>query len=291
MYTILLNETNELITSVKERIMQRSKLVDNLHFLVDPIYKGLDMTDFTVMMEYLLPISREYKTEILVKSEAMYKDKLEYKLPLDTNITKEHGNVELQLTLIKVELDADGNSTQRVRKTSPTVLTILPISAWSDIVADSALSALDQRLIQTQAMLEAVNDMNMYLNDTKADDIYYDEEGKYIQLTANGNPIGNRVVLNIPSDDKDVCVKLVKIDDDGSLLVSYSDGTVENLGKAVGDVVSGIYIPDVSVDGIMTMTLSKDVGKDSYSWDINPFNDWHEIDGIESESTYTWEEL
>ena len=72
MYTILLNETNELITSVKERIMQRSKLVDNLHFLVEPDYKGIDMSDFTVTMEYILPVSREYKTESLVKSEALY---------------------------------------------------------------------------------------------------------------------------------------------------------------------------------------------------------------------------
>jgi len=44
MYTILLNNDNKLVTSVRERIMQRSKLVDNLHFLVDPAYKELDMS-------------------------------------------------------------------------------------------------------------------------------------------------------------------------------------------------------------------------------------------------------
>lgn len=42
MYTLLLNNNNELITTVKERIMQRSKLVDNLHFLVEPNYKDID---------------------------------------------------------------------------------------------------------------------------------------------------------------------------------------------------------------------------------------------------------
>ena len=108
MYTILLNETNELITSVRERIMQRSKLVDNLHFLVDPIYKGIDMSDFTVMLEYLTPVSREYKTEILVKSDELYKEKLEYKLPFDTALTKEAGDIEVQLTFIKVDMDAEG---------------------------------------------------------------------------------------------------------------------------------------------------------------------------------------
>ena len=67
MYTILVGESNELVTSVKERIMQRSKLVDNLHFLVEPTYKGIDMSGFTAMLEYITPVGREYRTEVLVK--------------------------------------------------------------------------------------------------------------------------------------------------------------------------------------------------------------------------------
>ena len=160
MYTILVNDSNELVTTVKERIMQRSKLVDNLHFLVEPTYKGIDMSDFTVTMEYILPISREYKTEILEKSDELYKEKLEYKLPFDTCLTKEHGKVEVQLTFTRIILDADGRSIQQVRKTSPAVITIVPISAWSDIIADSALTALDQRILQTQAMIEAASELN-----------------------------------------------------------------------------------------------------------------------------------
>ena len=163
MYTILVNETNELITSVRERVMQRSKLVDDLHFLVDPVYKGIDMLDFTVMLEYILPVSKEYKSEILSKSDNLYKEKLEYKLPFDTNLTREAGDVQIQLTFTKLTLNADGKNVQQVRKTSPTVITILPISAWSDIIADSALTALDQRIIQTQAMINQINDVHQYL--------------------------------------------------------------------------------------------------------------------------------
>ena len=195
MYTILVNESNELVTTVKERIMQRSKLVDNLHFLTEPTYKGLDMSEFTVMMEYLLPVSREYKTEILVKSDTLYKSQLEYKLPFDTCLTREAGKVEIQLTFIKVGLDAEGNSTQHVRKTSPATITIVPIAAWSDIVADSALTALDQRLIQVDAMLNAANEFNQYLYETKADNMVYDESTSELQLTSNGQLIGNSVKI------------------------------------------------------------------------------------------------
>lgn len=289
MYTLLLDETNKLTTTIKERIMQRSKLVDDLHFLVDPIYKGHNMSDFTPMLEYILPVSREYKSEILVKSDELYKDRLEYKLPFDTCLTKEAGDIEIQLTFVKVALDSSGKSVQRVRKTSPATITIVPISAWSDIIADGALTALDQRLIQTQAMLEAINDMNQALYETKADNIYYDEAGQYIQLTANGNPIGDKIVLNLA--DNDVCVKYVKVDESGELIVTYSDGKTESAGKVVEDVVSGIYIPDVSKDGMLTMTLSQKVGEPSYTWDIDRSNDWNEIEGVESSTNYFWEEL
>lgn len=203
MYTILLNESNELTTSVRERIMQRSKLVDSLHFLVDPLYKGVNMSDFTVMMEYILPISREYKTEILVKSDELYKNKLEYKLPFDTCLTKEAGKIEVQLTFIKVELDADGKSKQYVRKTSPTTITIVPIAAWSDVIADSALTALDQRLIQVDAAIAAANDMADYLSDTKADNIVFNKATKKLQLTANGSAIGDVVDLSEEEVDGD----------------------------------------------------------------------------------------
>ena len=49
MFTFLIGEDNTLTASVVERIMERSKLVDNLHFLADPTYKGVDMSDYTVM--------------------------------------------------------------------------------------------------------------------------------------------------------------------------------------------------------------------------------------------------
>jgi hypothetical protein len=218
MYTLLVNDNNEIITTVKERIMQRSKLVDNLHILANPIYKGHDMSDFTLMMEYVLPVSREYHSEILVKSDELYKDKLEYKLPFDTNLTKEAGKIEIQLTFVKVSLDADGKSKQQVRKTTPAVITITPISAWSDIVADSALTAIDQRLIQTEALIKAASELN-------------------------------------------------------------------------GGSCSGVYIPSYTDDGIITFTLKEDAEEPSYSFDINPLNDWNPIDNIDEDSIYTWEEL
>lgn len=282
MYTILLNETNELTTSVRERIMQRSKLVDSLHFLVDPMYKGIDMSDFTVLMEYLLPVSREYKTEILVKSDALYKEKLEYKLPFDTNLTREAGKVELQLTFIRVELDADGNSIQRVRKTSPTTITILPIAAWSDIIADSALTALDQRLIQVDAAIAAVNEMNDYLSATKADDIVYNEDTNTIQLTANGIPIGHAINYSACG------IKSFEVDEDDNITITLNDGRIIELGQIVG-ASGATFIPHIDENKILTWT--NDGGLENPEpVDLNPFDEWVEDGDVDVESEYEWED-
>ena len=286
MYTILLNESNELITSVKERIMQRSKLVDSLHFLVDPIYKETSMSDFLVTMEYILPISREYKTEILVQSPELYKGKLEYKLPFDTCLTKEHGKIEVQLTFTKVELTPDGDNIQYVRKTSPTTITIVPIAAWSDVIADDALTALDQRIIQTQAMIEAVDEMNWNLDETKADNIIYDESGKYLQLTACGKPIGNKIKINATVTSG---ISEIRIDEDGNLVVLYSDGRQEVVGKT-GSNCAGIYIPSMQED-VLTFTLSDKATDNVISFDIDKSNNWSEVDGAEQSSNYIWREL
>ena len=196
MYTILINDDNTLTTSVRERIMQRSKLVDSLHFLCPPTYKELDMTDFTVTLEYILPVSREYKTEELVKSDELYKEMLEYKLPFDTDLTKEAGEIEVKLTFSKVDLDEDGNNIQYVRKISSTTITIVPIESWCDIIPDKALDAIDQRIIKTDAQIKALLDVNEITRLEKADNLVLDSENKELYLTAEGEQIGDRVKLS-----------------------------------------------------------------------------------------------
>lgn len=193
MYTFLINENNTLTCSVQDAIMERSKMVDKLHFLADPTYKGVDMTDYTVNLEYVLPISKRYKTEILTKSDELYKNKLEYILPFDTDLTSEPGDIQIQLTFLAVTMDSDGTTVQHVRKVGPGVIHIVSIQNWSDLIPDAALSSVDQRLLAAEAMLKALSDRNAAIFDSKADNLSYIDQK--LQLTANGKPIGNAVKI------------------------------------------------------------------------------------------------
>lgn len=287
MYTILVNNSNELVTTVKNRVMQRSKLVDSLRFLVEPEYNGLDMSTFTVLLEYLTPVSHEYRTEILVKSAELYKNYLEYTLPFDTQLTREAGDVQLQLTFAQLTIDADGNSIQRVRKTSSTIIKILPITVWSDVIADSALTSLDQRLLQAEAMLQAANEMVNYLDIIKADNILYNEKTNTLQLTANGQLIGDSVEIGTIGTS----VISIEVDESGNMVVNYSDGRSENIGKIDNCSCTGVYIPNYTEDGMLTFTL-KDVAEEvKYEFDIKDSNNWNPINGVESSSDYFWEEI
>ena len=201
MYTFLINEDNTLTTTVVERIMERSKMVDNLHFLADTTYKGVDMSDYTVLLEYLLPVSKRYKTEILTKSDELYKNKLEYVLPFDTNLTNEPGDVQIQLTFSNITMDSDGKTTQHVRKVGPGVVHIVPISAWSDVVPDASLTAVDQRILALEALAKSLQDRNQAIFDSKADNLSYDDH--VLQLTSGGKKIGNAIKITTESVETD----------------------------------------------------------------------------------------
>lgn len=124
------------------------------------------------------------------------------------------------------------------------------------------------------------------LNENKADDIYYDEDSRSIQLTANGELIGNRVEL---PDNGSSGIVDCKIDENDHLVVTLSDGRIIDAGY-IGSADGVTFIPHISENNILTWT--NDGGLDNPApVDLNPFDEWSEIDGDAAESDYVWETL
>lgn len=207
-YVILVNDDNTMTASKKERIVQRSKLVDTLWFLSPPTYQGKDMSKATVLLEYLLPVSKKYGSMILRKDEDGHKEYLKYLLPdsdeINTVFTSEAGELQIKLSFIYVDLDVDGKSIQMVRKTAPAYkMTVVPNEAWSDIIPDDALSSLDQRIIKIDAQIKQLNEHHDNLEKTKADNIKYDDGDNTLQLMAGSNLIGDKIALKDEVIDED----------------------------------------------------------------------------------------
>lgn len=198
MYIILLDKDNALTVTNKECIMQRSKMVDKLCFLVEPQYKGADMKNSTVLLEYISPISKQYHTEILELTNLNYKGYLQYVLPFDTELTSEPGKIEVQLSFFSMGLE-DGKVVEKVRKTIGTKIEITPISPWSDYVPDSALSSIDQRILKQDAQIMAMEELANNLKMLKADDMEYNDLENTLQLLSDNTPIGTKVKLKTPN--------------------------------------------------------------------------------------------
>lgn len=203
-YTIIVGDDNSLYGSQKIKIMHKEKLFNKIWFLVAPYYNEHDMSKCVVTMRYALPISKELKTETLVLSDERYEGYLKYILPIDTNLSKEWGNVELNLTFTMLDVDDSGNIVQRVRKTDNHILHITQLPNWDTFVADEYLSAVDQRIIMNQAtqvrleaQIQRLEEMNQIFADSKADNIKYNETENSLQLLSGEKEIGNKVTLKV----------------------------------------------------------------------------------------------
>lgn len=228
-YTIIVCDDNSLHGSQKCRIMQREKLFNKLWILVPQYYNGFDMSECTVIMRYLLPISREFRTETLVLSDEMYKDHLKYTIPIDTNLSKEFGDIELNLTFTMVDTDDEGNIVQRVRKTDNYLLKITPIPDWDAMVVDDSLMALDQRIVKLDAIQKSIKEQNQIMADSKADNLKYDESENSLQLLSGDKEIGDKVKI-----------KAGEISEDGVPVVDFgslSGGTTPPSEEEDEDVV------------------------------------------------------
>lgn len=200
-YTIIVENDNSLYGSCKKKILQREKLFNKLWILVAPHYNGYDMSRCTITMRYLLPISKEFRTETLVLSEERYEEYLKYTLPIDTNLTKEFGDIQLNLTFTLLDFDNDGNIVQRVRKTTNHILTVTPLPDWDSFVPDSALSALDQRILKQDAQIKALESLAENIGTNQVDNLVYNSTEDTLQLTANGVGVGDKVSVKDMLDD------------------------------------------------------------------------------------------
>lgn len=119
------------------------------------------------------------------------------------------------------------------------------------------------------------------LNETKADNIIHNEDDGTIQLSANGNPIGDKVAMN------NCGIKSFDVDENDNITITLNDGRVIELGNIPG-ASGAIFTPHIDENKILTWTCDQDLPVPD-PVDLNPFDEWSTVpeEGIESE--YEWE--
>ena len=153
-------------------------------------------------------------------------------------------------------------------------------------VEDSGIVPYEDSGISDKYYNEIINKLSATiddLNETKADNIIYNEDDNTIQLSANGNLIGNQIHATL----SDCGIKSFDVDENDNITITLTDGRVIELGHIEG-ASGATFIPHISEDLILSWTNDKDLPNPE-PVDLSPFNNWVDDDDM-AESDYVWVE-
>lgn len=196
MYTIMMNANKALITTKRVTIYEKESNVDAIRFLVPRTYtesdEELDMSKFIVVLKYVLP-DKTPMSELLELQDELYKDMLDYRLKVDTDITKMHGEVQLRLSFLDSYTDESGTHTDEALHSGYAYLEVRElVDAYA--MCDNSLEIFDQYVLKMREaekrVEEKLKDIND-LSDNLADDVEV-IDGK-LWAVRNNKPIGTPV--------------------------------------------------------------------------------------------------
>lgn len=192
MYTFLMRSDKTLAVTNKSVIYQRDKLVDKVKFYIPTTYEDINLEDFSVLLKYIDQNNIVHVIN-LTKAETDKEGFMKYVIEMDTNLTKESGDIRIHLTLNKVDMK---ELKEYSLNTSEAIISIKPLADYYGFVSDSSLSIIDQKMNELDVKLEAANKIAETYDSSKADNIKLDKETSELYLTANDKPIGDKITIN-----------------------------------------------------------------------------------------------
>ena len=184
-----MNQDKSLTITTKTNIYRKENMVDKLKLLFPETYENLNLAECTATLKYT-DINNVPHAEILQKDEELYKGKLSYSLPIDSNLTKLPGDINLRVTFTKLDMDTQ---TQYTMHTGEVTIPILPLSDYYNFVPEESLEFVDQMVGTLQAKIEAIEKLAEAYDNEKADNIVY--EDNKLQLISNGEKIGDPATI------------------------------------------------------------------------------------------------
>lgn len=228
MYTLRITDDNNVITTVKESLMEKSNCVNSIQIIINKLYKEqIDMTDTTAYMKYVLPVTKKIKMTQLIADTTTDESHILYTIPVTANISAEPGDIEVSFTFLKLVHDEESNTTTSyVRKTESGLIHITKLAQFDSYEPSEMLTELDQRILALMATAEDIKKLGQATYDNMPIDMKLDSEAKKLTLVnANGNT-GDGVGIADLSDS--IAKELTGTDPDGT-----QDG-VTHIDKVTG---------------------------------------------------------
>lgn len=195
MYTLKITDENTVVTTVKEKLIEKSNFVDKIQIVVAKLYREqIDMSDAEMYMKYVLPISKKIKMIKLTPNDLAYEnDYIQYLIPAEAYLTAEAGDIEVSFTFLKLTSNEDDSTTSYVRKTQSGVIHISPLATFDGYEPDGMLSEVDQRLLKIISLQEDLKVLNETTYNEMIRDIHINNDNKVILVDKDGNDSGNGI--------------------------------------------------------------------------------------------------
>lgn len=159
-YTLLMNTDKVLEATQRPVIYQRERNVDTLRFLFPPTYGILNLADYAFVF-YYLDMGNVLHAKVLEPETELYKGYLSYVYPIDINLTRFAGKLEIWCSFC----DLDGNNKQNaVLTTDSHFMEILPVKNMAPAMAEDSvdvlkkiIESLESRVEQTEIAIDEID--------------------------------------------------------------------------------------------------------------------------------------
>lgn len=266
-----MNDQREISTTIKSTIYQGDKNIDSLVFVIPKVIEDINIADCTILLKYRVPTGKGFVEQLDLYPIPHNEEYLQYRLNLSSKFTRHCGRIELWLSVLNF-------NSQTLFQTNTLEIDIKQHIRIEDHLPGRKVDQIDQLTMLVQESIA-----------NKVDNITYDPDNRTLQLSANGNPIGDPVTLDefLGSSIDDFFISR-----NGNLFVIFKDGTSKNLGKVIGPD-GKVYVPSIDEKKILTWEIKDEAGEVPDPVDLNPNDEWNKLDGdtADSESDYIWERM
>lgn len=196
---IKLDEGMNLVVTVNDAIYRGDNLNRKIIYLIPLTVGEIDILTAKVYLSYIRADGVP-DIVILERMDEKYKESYyQYTLPVTCKLTKYPGEI---CTWLQIYTGTPSNPT--ISKSGECMLYVQESKNMDECLCDHQVTALYQLQKAMESEVADIDkDIAKMTEDIakKADDIMYDDEGNYLQLTANGTPIGNQIDMESVSAD------------------------------------------------------------------------------------------
>lgn len=302
MIYIKLDENMELSITVNKPIYRGDRLYQKIIYLIPMTVGDIDVQAAAVYLSYIRADGTA-DIALLTKMDETYNDKYyQYTLPITSTLTRYAGEI-----CSWIQIYAGSPRNPMIAKSGECMLRILESKNMDEYISDRNLSLIYEMQKQMEDKVEqAEKTLTERIDKTdeavaaKADNIVFHKEDSTIQLVSttiltdeDGNETTEQVPLGDPiyiRTDTASGIANMEINENGELVITFDDGTEQNLGVVVGSD-GAVYVPHVSEQKVLTWTIETEASEIPDEVDMNPDDEWSSIDDGEVVTDYIWESI